>query len=114
MLRYSDHATDMKPFSTAGEFFPHLPEHFDRVDLSQEQSMKKKGDRTSGPPGNGLRVASFFSGGGGLDLGFRAAGFDVVFCNEIETVFCQTLSRNFAENRSTESKILCADIRELD
>ena len=29
-----------------------------------------------------MKVASFFSGAGGLDLGFENAGFDIVFAND--------------------------------
>ena len=29
-----------------------------------------------------MKIASFFSGAGGLDLGFENAGFDIVFAND--------------------------------
>ena len=29
-----------------------------------------------------MRVASFFSGAGGLDLGFENAGFEIVYAND--------------------------------
>ena len=43
---------------------------------------------------HGIPVVSFFSGSGGLDLGFEAAGFDHVVAIEIERIFCETLRTN--------------------
>jgi DNA (cytosine-5)-methyltransferase 1 len=37
---------------------------------------------------------SLFAGGGGLDLGFSAAGFNIVFSNDIDHHSCQTLRLN--------------------
>lgn len=64
-------------------------------------------------PGAGIKVASFFSGAGGLDLGFHEAGFNIVFCNEIEPLFCDTLHQNYSDHLDSP-RILCKDIRELD
>lgn len=36
-----------------------------------------------------IKVLSFFSGGGFLDMGFEMAGFDVIFSNEIDACFAQ-------------------------
>lgn len=41
-----------------------------------------------------MKVASFFAGCGGLDLGFRQAGFDVVWANELEPSVHETYMRN--------------------
>lgn len=41
-----------------------------------------------------MRVVSFFAGCGGLDLGFRQAGFDVVWANELEPSVHETNMRN--------------------
>lgn len=43
---------------------------------------------------NGISVVSFFSGSGGLDLGFEAAGFSHVVAIEIERIFCETMRMN--------------------
>lgn len=43
---------------------------------------------------NNIPLVSFFSGCGGLDLGFEAAGFEHVACFEINELFCKTLRRN--------------------
>lgn len=37
-----------------------------------------------------LRVASMFSGIGGIDLGFKQSGFDIVWANEIDKFACKT------------------------
>lgn len=51
-----------------------------------------------------MRVASFFSGAGGLDLGFKRAGFEVVFANEYDPSIWATYIFNnpetFLERRS--------------
>ena len=39
-------------------------------------------------------VISLFSGGGGLDLGLAAAGFNILFENDIDTQSCITLQQN--------------------
>jgi DNA (cytosine-5)-methyltransferase 1 len=65
-------------------------------------------------PGRGLRVASFFTGAGGLDWGFHEAGFDVVFANEIEPVFCDTLRANAGRWAVPKDlTIVCDDIRSV-
>jgi DNA (cytosine-5)-methyltransferase 1 len=46
---------------------------------------------------NGIPVVSFFSGCGGLDLGFEAAGFDHLALVEINELFCNTLRLNRPE-----------------
>lgn len=43
---------------------------------------------------HGIPVVSFFSGCGGLDLGFEAAGFDHVALIEHNEIFCDTLREN--------------------
>jgi DNA (cytosine-5)-methyltransferase 1 len=41
-----------------------------------------------------MKIASFFSGAGGLDLGFELAGFKVVFANEYDQTIWQTYEAN--------------------
>lgn len=41
-----------------------------------------------------MRVASFFAGAGGLDLGFRQAGFEIPWANEYDKAIHETYRRN--------------------
>ena len=43
---------------------------------------------------NGIPFVSFFSGCGGMDLGFETAGFRHIAAFEINELFCKTLRRN--------------------
>lgn len=61
-----------------------------------------------------IRVASFFAGAGGLDLGFHEAGFDVVYASDIESDCCKTLELNRGVSASKASQVHCGDIREID
>lgn len=38
----------------------------------------------------GMKVASFFAGCGGLDLGFEQAGYEVVWANEFDEAIHKT------------------------
>lgn len=64
-----------------------------------------------------LRLASLFSGAGGLDLGFeRAAGgkaFHVVWANEYDKTITPTFRRNFPETRLVEGSIADLDSDDL-
>lgn len=42
-----------------------------------------------------FKVASFFSGAGGLDTGFHQAGFEIVYANEYDKRVTPTLRHNF-------------------
>ena len=47
-----------------------------------------------------LKIVSLFSGCGGLDLGFKQAGFEIVWANDNEHWSCQTYMRNFGNHIS--------------
>lgn len=47
---------------------------------------------------NGIPCVSFFSGAGGLDVGFSCAGYRNVVDVEINDMFCNTLRANGAKN----------------
>ena len=67
-----------------------------------------------------LTCVSFFSGGGGLDLGLEASGFQTRFANDIDQFSCATLQlgRVAAQKRGLgfleKSVVLSADIKALD
>src|SRR6185503_3990406 len=54
------------------------------------------------------RVLSMFSGCGGFDLGFKWAGFRIVWANDIVEEACETYRRNVHED------IRCGDVRDTD
>lgn len=42
-----------------------------------------------------MKIASFFSGGGGLDKGFEKAGFHTIWANEYDHTIWDTFQTNF-------------------
>ena len=54
-------------------------------------------------------VVSLFSGAGGLDIGFKQAGFKTLFATDIWDKACQTLSLN-----NVSDNVFCGDIRDVD
>ena len=56
-----------------------------------------------------MRVASMFSGIGGIDLAFQQAGFDVVWANEFDKDAAKTYRHNLGGEHLVES-----DIRSID
>jgi len=54
-------------------------------------------------------VISIYSGGGGLDLGFHKAGFNLVYSTDFWEPACNTLKKNFPK-----TKIECKDIRNIN
>jgi DNA (cytosine-5)-methyltransferase 1 len=64
-------------------------------------------------PGKGIRVAAFFAGAGGLDLGFDQAGFDIVYATDIDESCCKTLKENSGKGLASTPEILQADITKL-
>lgn len=55
------------------------------------------------------KVASLFAGIGGICLGFKQAGFDIIWANEYDQATCKTYRHNFGGDYLTE-----ADIRKID
>lgn len=52
-----------------------------------------------------MKVISLFSGCGGLDLGFRRAGFDIVVANEYDKSIWATFKANHPHTRLIEGDI---------
>ncbi|MCC6819008.1 MAG: DNA cytosine methyltransferase, partial [Bacteroidia bacterium] len=44
-----------------------------------------------------MKVVSFFAGAGGLDLGFKKAGFDIIWANEYDKEIWETYKENHPE-----------------
>ncbi len=60
-----------------------------------------------------IKTLSLFTGGGGLDIAFHDAGFDIVQMVELEAKYIQTLLKNSQPGRLLEnSQPICIDIRE--
>ncbi len=70
--------------------------------------------QTRALPGAGRRVLSFFTGGGGLDLGFEAAGFETVYATDIDADSCKTLETNIGKALNANLIVERADIRAID
>ena len=51
-----------------------------------------------------MKIVSFFSGAGGLDLGFEKAGFNIIWANEYDRTIWETYEKNhkntFLDRRS--------------
>ena len=55
------------------------------------------------------KVVSLFSGAGGLDIGFKKAGFHTVFATDVWDIACNTLKAN---NMADED--ICNDVRKIN
>jgi len=54
-----------------------------------------------------MKAISIFSGGGGMDLGFKKAGIEIIFGNDIDKRACETYEKNF------DLKPVLSDIRKI-
>jgi len=54
-----------------------------------------------------MKIASFFSGAGGMDLGFINAGHEIVFAMDFDKYACQSYSKNIGD-------IACMNFNDLD
>lgn len=64
--------------------------------------------------GSKIRVISFFTGAGGLDLGFDLAGYDVVYATDFDSMCCQTLTVNLGKTLSKTTIVEKHDIRTIN
>lgn len=55
-----------------------------------------------------IKVVSLFSGCGGLDLGFKQSGYDIIWANDILKDACETYRLNIGDH------IFCEDIIKID
>ena len=64
-----------------------------------------------------IKLATLFSGAGGLDLGFRQAGFDIAWSNEFDKTIWDTHEYNFPDtflDRRSIVDIPSADVPEIE
>jgi DNA (cytosine-5)-methyltransferase 1 len=64
-----------------------------------------------------MKIVSFFSGSGGLDLGFEKSGFDVIWANEYDKSIWATYERNHPKTRLDRRSIvdvLSQDVPDCD
>ena len=61
-----------------------------------------------------INTLALFSGGGGLDLGFSSAHFNIVLSSDIDSYSCKTLKQNQSKKDFlTTHPILCEDISNI-
>ena len=48
-----------------------------------------------------MKISSFFTGAGGLDLGFKKSGAQILYANEFDKSIWPTFERNFTKNSNT-------------
>ena len=56
-----------------------------------------------------LKAISLFSGAGGMDLGAKLSGIDVIYANEIDPLIASSLAKNFPE-----TEVTAKDIKEVN
>lgn len=60
-----------------------------------------------------MKIASFFSGAGGLDIGFEEAGFKVIWANEYDKTIWKTYEANFPKTLLDKRSIADIDPKDL-
>lgn len=88
---------------------------FDSLKVQQDAGWpdnfgKKLKEWSAKASSNKIPTLSLFSGGGGLDIAFSDAGFNIIELVEIDSRFTPTLSNNFDD----QGTVKCLDIRDYD
>ena len=80
---------------------PGWPDKFgDELNKWRQQNLKRN-----------INTLSLFSGGGGLDIGFSDAGFNIVESVEIDRIFAKTLEINSEKGKILSgTNVICKDI----
>jgi len=60
-----------------------------------------------------MKIVSLFSGCGGLDLGFKKAGFDIIWANEYDSTIWETFENNFPNTHLDKRSILDINSSEI-
>lgn len=58
---------------------------------------------------NTIKVGSLFCGIGGIDLGFKQAGYEIAWANDIDSACCKTYRHNLPDTHLME-----VDVRDID
>ena len=60
-----------------------------------------------------MKIASLFTGAGGLDLGFEKAGFHIVWANEYDSTIWETFEHNFPKTKLDKRSIINVPASEI-
>ena len=60
-----------------------------------------------------MRVLSLFAGCGGLDLGFKQAGFEISVANEYDKSIFETFEKNFPKTKLIKKSIAKLELSEF-
>lgn len=60
-----------------------------------------------------MKLASLFTGAGGLDLGFERAGFHIIWANEYDATIWETFERNFPKSKLDKRSIVDVPASEI-
>ncbi len=59
------------------------------------------------------KVGSMFAGIGGICLGFKQAGAEIIWANEVDSYACKTYRENFGNGYLIEEDIRCVDTKDI-
>lgn len=79
--------------------------------IKSQRSEKKQGESEMAE--NNLKVASLFAGIGGICYGFKQAGAQIVWANEIDKDACKTYRHNFGNEYLVEGDIKLVDPNDI-
>ena len=60
-----------------------------------------------------MKIVSLFTGAGGLDLGFKKAGFDIIWANEYDKSIWKTFELNFPDTKLDKRNISNIDSQDI-
>ncbi len=90
-----------------------LQHKLNSLPLNTETYAERLNREFSSLGGSGKSLLGLFSGGGGLDLGFSAAGFDVKLSSDVVPEYCKTLEANLPGHLASEIDVSDFDARQI-